>query len=137
MDQFTYDVLALFDEHDSHSDLEWRAENGVVSFFVCCNDVFAWGCSDGEDLTPHNIPALREAVRAVQRELPDLSPYQQFDYAQELFVARVRQCRPQGAAYPKHMKLWPLFDACGPERETGLGNPKKPGEYGKKEDYIP
>jgi len=25
-------------------------------------------------------------------------------------------------------ELWPLLDACGPEREVGFGNPKSPGD---------
>ena len=49
----------------------------------------------------------------------------------DLYCARRREERPQGACYsiiPKN--LWPLFHACGPERKTGLGNPYEPGEYG-------
>ena len=38
-------------------------------------------------------------------------------YGTELFSARVRKMRPQGASYKLYPKeLWPLFDACGPER---------------------
>lgn len=49
---------------------------------------------------------------------------------EDLFCARVRGERPQGACYSRYpQELWPLFDAVGPERETGLGNPFKPGEY--------
>lgn len=33
--------------------------------------------------------------------------------------------RPQGAAYTKDKRVIPLFDACGPARETGFGNPKE------------
>jgi hypothetical protein len=48
----------------------------------------------------------------------------------ELFAARVRGVRPQGASYSLYPRAtWPLFDACGPKRETGLGNPYEPGEY--------
>lgn len=48
----------------------------------------------------------------------------------DLFCARVRGERPQGAAYKVRYpeELWPLFDAAGPEREVGFGNPRKPGE---------
>jgi hypothetical protein len=41
----------------------------------------------------------------------------------DLFVCRERKMRPQGAVYPEDRRFWPLFDACGPEREVGLGNP--------------
>lgn len=48
----------------------------------------------------------------------------------DLFAARVRGMRPQGAAYTFYPpETWPLFDACGPEREIGFGNPYRPGEY--------
>ena len=43
--------------------------------------------------------------------------------------ARTRKQRPQGACYPHDRRFWPLFDACGPEREIDSGNPYPPGEY--------
>jgi hypothetical protein len=48
----------------------------------------------------------------------------------DLFVARVRNMRPQGAAYKVRYpeEIWGLFNAAGPEREVGLGNPRHPGE---------
>lgn len=48
----------------------------------------------------------------------------------------MRKERPQGACYPSNKDLWPLFDACGPEKPTGFGNPYKPGEYKKKYKTI-
>lgn len=52
--------------------------------------------------------------------------------ASSLFACRSRKMRPQGACYPDdHPELWPLFDACGPEREVGMGNPYRPGERKK------
>lgn len=56
--------------------------------------------------------------------------YQYETNISELFAARVRGMRPQGACYKGYPKdLWPLFDACGPERETGMGNPHAAEEY--------
>ncbi|UVG35196.1 hypothetical protein SEA_CECE_190 [Microbacterium phage Cece] len=50
----------------------------------------------------------------------------------DLFAARVRKLRPQGACYSRYPEeLWPLFNEAGPERETGFGNPYKPGEYNR------
>lgn len=50
----------------------------------------------------------------------------------DLFAARVRNLRPQGACYSRYPEeLWPLFNEAGPERETGFGNPYKPGEYNR------
>lgn len=91
-----------------------------ISMYVSCNDVFFWGCSDGEEITLEEIPSL---IKACQ-ECPEAGT--------ELWCARKTQQRPQGASYsyykPEH---WHLFDACGPERETGFGNPYKPGAYNR------
>lgn len=48
----------------------------------------------------------------------------------DLFAARVRGMRPQGAAYKVRYdkSIWHLFNECGPERETGPGNPKEIGQ---------
>ena len=49
------------------------------------------------------------------------------DHGGELFCARIRKMRPQGACYAYYDKKdWHLFDACGPERECGFGNPMTP-----------
>lgn len=46
----------------------------------------------------------------------------------DLYAARVRHERPQGACYAAYPRqLWPMFDAVGPEREVGIGNPYAPG----------
>ncbi len=86
---------------------------------VNCNDTFAWGCADGEELTKDNIEIFYQSIEdAGEKDGPDL------------FCARVREMRPQGACYGYYdEKNWPLFNACGPERETGFGNPYAPGEY--------
>jgi hypothetical protein len=48
----------------------------------------------------------------------------------ELFCARVRKMRPQGAWYAYCPEAeWPLFDACGPERGVDAGNPYAQGTY--------
>jgi hypothetical protein len=44
----------------------------------------------------------------------------------ELYAARIRKMRPQGAAYPERAATQALFDACGPERAIGFGNPRRP-----------
>lgn len=48
----------------------------------------------------------------------------------DLFAARARKMRPQGAAYKVRYPepLWESFNAAGPEREVGLGNPREPGQ---------
>ena len=50
--------------------------------------------------------------------------------AADLYCARKRSMRPQGALYsciPE--EHWDLFNKCGPEREVHAGNPYKIGAY--------
>lgn len=86
------------------------------------SDVFAWGGADAEPITPDTLPALEQAYTDLKTIDADL-------YLPELYAARQGGERPQGAAYPDDKtKNWrqvsALFDACGPERALGLGNPK-------------
>lgn len=76
-----------------------------------------------------------ENDRGCSRWTPGATEHKMYAYQYqtniaELFAARVREMRPQGACYKGYPKdLWPLFDACGPERETGMGNPHAAEEY--------
>jgi hypothetical protein len=83
------------------------------TMYITCNDTFFWGCSDCEPITFEELPELIECYK--------LSP----KFGGELWVARKRKMRPQGASYkecyPK--EEWPLFDACGLPREAKIGNP--------------
>lgn len=113
-------VLHLF-EFDATDELWWRSDaDGRLRLFAQCNDVFAWGCADCEEITPANLEILEQARADVAAATNDSWPVQ-FGI---LFAARVRGMRPQGAVYP-HLdkRVWKLFDAAGPEREVGLGNP--------------
>lgn len=118
-------VLELFSL--SHADLYdggllWRVDDGQLHLLANVSDVFAWGGADCEPITPDTLPALEQAYA-------DLKAIDADEYTAELYAARQRRERPQGAAYPdsKH-KSWrqisALYDACGPERPLGLGNPK-------------
>ena len=89
-----------------------------VKMSILCNDVFSWGCADSEWIAVDELPDLVECL-ALNYECGDI-----------LWVCRKSKIRPQGAYYsyiPK--ELWSEFDACGPEREKGPGNPCAPGEY--------
>jgi hypothetical protein len=90
-----------------------------ISIAVNISDVFAWGCADAEDITPERLPVLQQAWL-------DCETADDGEWIAELYAARVRGMRPQGAAYPSAPAVAALFDACGPERPTGLGNPHKP-----------
>lgn len=109
-------LLRIF-AFDNTDDLWWRgrdgASTGPLEFFVNCNDVFAWGCADCEKIeSDEDLDALDQAKADAPNDWP------------LLFVARKRKTRPQGAVY-KHFDIEsiPLFNACGPRREPGLGNP--------------
>jgi hypothetical protein len=127
-------ILRFAIEHDTVSDLIWREEDGNIHAAVICSDCFWWGTADAEELTPETFPIYKQAVaecEALAKTLPKDSNQMPQLYADELFAARIRKMRPQVASYEMYPPvLWPLFDACGPERETGLGNPaKQPTEW--------
>lgn len=90
-----------------------------ISVAVNVSDVFAWGGADAEDITPEQLPVLEQAWL-------DCKSVDADEWTVELYAAWVRGMRPQGAAYPKEAAIAALFDACGPERPIGLGNPRKP-----------
>ena len=119
-------AFTVFDGFDgpSNDELWWRTDDeyAPVTLLVNCNDLFMWGCADCETLTPADMDDLEKAVA-------DAAVAGDKDKGHLLWVARKRGCRPQGAYY-KYFKggLPDLFDACGPARETGLGNPEKPAD---------
>ena len=86
-------------------------------YWVNCNDLFFWGCADSEEITEDNILDLSNALEECEALGCRNEGF-------GLFVARRRGMRPQGAAYPSKPELVALYDACGPKRETGLGNPE-------------
>ena len=114
MEQYKINLLKLVAANDLHSDLIW---NDDLDFYVLCNDLFFWGCADAEDIES------QEDVDLFEKAIKDVGAFDV--WASYLFCARKRKMRPQGAAYPNTAQsLWPLFDACGPEREITAGNPK-------------
>ena len=109
-------LVDMIDDLECNDDIFWNRDNIVNhedGLFLNCNDAFAWGCADAEILAVEDIPALREAHK--DAGIGDGSL---------LFIARKRKMRPQGAMYAHiKKKFWPLFDACGPARESCFGNP--------------
>lgn len=82
--------------------------------------MFFWGCADEEEVAVEEIPALQECWAVAPENGTDL------------WISRKRGERPQGAYYTYiDEQYWPLFNACGPEREVGDGSPYRPGEYGR------
>ena len=98
---------------------------------VNCNDLFFWGCSDLEVVTPETLPFLEKAIKDC-KDIDDNNDPKVLGadpelIGMDLYCCRQRGMRPQGACYPKHKEYWPLIDACGEERELGVGNPYPPG----------
>lgn len=124
---FFMEVLRLANEHDCTNDLIWNEEDGKLSCAVICSDEFWWGCCDAEPLTPETLPVYRQALEEcaeLEKTLPKNSHMFPRLYADELFAARMRKMRPQGDSYEMYPPvMWHLFDACGPVRDVGMGNP--------------
>lgn len=115
---FVRRVLDVFAKADIREELLWRVEGRDVRFAVDVSDVFAWGCADAEDITPPRLATLEQAYT-------DLDAVGGTRHTAELYAARIRGMRPQGAPYPTEAAAQALFDACGPERPIGPGNPKR------------
>ncbi len=110
MDTYSiFRILSLIAEYDINGEIFWSTD---FEFFVNCNDVFFWGCADAEPISAETLDDLEKALK--ETELDGCN----------LYCARRREMRPQGALY-KYLekKNWPLFDACGPKRDVGFGNP--------------
>lgn len=110
-------VLQAFAEADTY-DLSWKVDEGQVRLYVRCNDVFWWGSADCEEILPDDVDLLQGC-------LEDLRPIDEMFYLPELFAARKRGMRPQGAWYSfaRPAAAKPLFDAVGPAREKDILNP--------------
>lgn len=110
--EFIRKLLKISSKHDVCEELYW-SEN--LEFFVICNDFFFWGAADAEGILQEDLELLEQCLID-----DDIS-------GTLLYCARKRKLRPQGAAYKAFLleESWPLFDACGPEREIDMLNPKE------------
>jgi len=124
---FVINVLKLVAEYDLCGMLWWRCDDeyAPITFFINCNDLFWWASGDCERITEENLSVLEQTIKDCEA----IDNVTGAILACELFCARIRHMRPQGAAYPDNKELWPLYDACGPERKLDAANPCKPGEY--------
>lgn len=122
IDQFEYQirVLRVFAAADIQDELLWHDTPDGIRFTADVSDVFFWGCADGEPIDPEDVDALEKAYADCVEARSSMS-------TAELYAARRRGVRPQGAAYPvESAAAQALMDACGPERPVGLGNPRRP-----------
>ena len=118
MEQYKINLLKLAAKYELTDSLCWNED---LCFHINCNDFFYWGVADGEGINN------QEDVDLLEQTIKDISETDRTNdfYAPELYCARHAKMRPQGACYSHLPKsLWHLFDACGPEREVGIGNPK-------------
>lgn len=112
---------------DSYGDLFWRVDDFELKLYANVSDVFAWGGGDCEEITRETLPDL-------ERAYADLKAVKGESFTAELYAARIRKIRPQGAAYPGEADeagpaVAALFDACGPERAIDMANPQKSPVY--------
>jgi len=135
---FLHDLLVFLCHHDAAADLFWAASGGPggkLVPYVNANDLLAWGCADATEITPENFEQLKQAFTDCAQAAAAAGLDEHLAIVMSgaaLFSCRVANMRPQGAAYPDKeyfTALRPLFDACGPERPVGLGNPYAPGDY--------
>jgi len=124
MEEYKINLLTLLALHDIREVVFWNED---LDFFITCSDLFAWGFADLERVdNQKDVDLLEQSIK----DCEEINKNTGSVNAAELYCARKRSMRPQGAYYNYIGKeLWPLFDACGPEREITMGNPKpKPTE---------
>lgn len=120
-DQLDYQrrVLLVFAHADIRDELLWHGTRNGIRFHANISDLFDWGTADAEPIDPEDVGALEQAYR-------DCLAVGAARCTAELYAARRRGMRPQGAAYPVVPAAQALFNACGPKRTLGLGNPRQP-----------
>lgn len=118
MEQYKINLLKLVALYDLRSFIEWNTD---LNFFVACSDLFYWGFADVEYISSQeDVDLLEQSIK----DILVMNGSRDF-FGMELYCARKRKLRPQGACYESIDKnLWPLFDACGPVREVAMSNPK-------------
>lgn len=96
------DILNLLAEEDIFLNIS----NDEIKFYVNCNDVFYWACSDLEFIEESEIGDLLECHKLSEQ------------YGNMLWACRKRKMRPQTPWYNYfNDEEKRLFDQCGPVRE--------------------
>lgn len=112
-------VVGHLDERDS---LYLTAQtDGSVTPWTIVNDVFAWACSDAEDITTDNVAVYEQSAadfeRLIPRSIENVSAQCNASWdVGVLFACRVRKQRPfkHDGKYPTDPRLWPLIEEAGP-----------------------
>jgi hypothetical protein len=138
---FIETILLIFDTAECRDELMWtgRWADGVIRFSAQCSDIFEWATADAEGIeTEQDIDLLRQCLA----ELSEADQRHGRHYLAELYAARKRHQRPQGAWFAPerwaHVSgadaIRQLFLDAGPERSIDLFNPQTTEgvyEYGK------
>lgn len=82
-------TLRLFEGECSDYLTLKTSEDGSLSIYIICNDVFAWALADQEEITSSDLDSLRKA----KEDMAGLDAEYFWPY---LFIARKRKWRPQG-----------------------------------------
>lgn len=126
--------LLVLSEDCLTDDFSLQTDGAAVFAAVKVNDFFWWGTADVEEFGDHDLDQLAKSYDDI-RELAPLNnsghpSWEYLRWAPQLFAARQRKMRPQGAFYSSIPKpLWRVFDKCGAERAVDIGNPHAPGGY--------
>jgi hypothetical protein len=110
-------VMEIFYLADVREDLLWHVTDDQLYLSADVSDIFDWASADSEEITPETLPVLEQAYK-------DLKAVGGEGYLADLYGARMRRRRPQGAAYPESPEIIELLNACGPPREKNLSNPR-------------
>jgi len=125
-----YKIMEVLTKYSAEGLVWYNVEDGNIEVLRNCSDLFIWGCADYEEITVKDIPLLESCAK----DCLEIRPHC-FDWL-DLYCCRKSGMRPQGICYPSDKRLRHLFDACGPEREAGLGNPYEPYQVETPKDSI-
>lgn len=87
-------ILKFVAKHDLYDYIYWNED---LEFFILCNDVFTWACSDLEPLCQDDLSELEKAIE----ESDDI-------WGPILWIARKRKIKPI-SDFPSE-KIAKLFD---------------------------
>ncbi len=101
-------------------DMWFKTDTGAVKFLLNCNDLFAWGTADAEEVEPCDFDNLKEAISDI-KHLVEINNFQEEMLigwlSSDLFACRKRKMRPQKPWYKNvPEKFHNIFNECGPER---------------------
>ena len=96
--EFVLKVMRTINHYDLHDQVSWHFgsndEDVYPTFFVICNDTFAYACADAEEITEENLELLVESCEDVLKV--DTISY----YGPYLFAAIIRNQMPLDGFFP-------------------------------------